>query len=90
MSLEAFPTVIENFDDDPTEIIEEKGAAGGIPIIEDVSQGNVRKTENKEILENPPEDNTSDEESVADDDDLDQVRRLRTLCINEWLTNEKT
>ena len=90
VSLEAFPTVIENFDDDPTEIIEEKGAAGGIPIIEDVSQDNVRKTENKEILENPPEDNTSDEESVADDDDLDQVRRLRTLCINEWLTNEKT
>ena len=40
--------MIENFDDDAKEIIEEKGAAGGIPIIEDVSQGNVRKTENRE------------------------------------------
>ena len=87
VNLEAFPKVIEDFDDDPTETIEEKGAAGGIPIIEDVSKGNIRNTE---VQENPPEDNTSDEESVADDDDLNQVRRLRTLYINEWLTNEKT
>ena len=90
VNLDAFPKVVENFDDDPAEVIEEKGAAGGIPIIEDVSQGNIRNTEDKEVSENPPEDDTSDEESLADDDDLDQVRRLRTLCINEWLTNEKT
>ena len=87
VNLEAFPRVIEDFDDDPTETIEEKGAAGGIPIIEDVSKGNIRNTE---AQDNPPEDNTSDEESVADDDDLNEVRRLRTLYINEWLTNEKT
>ena len=30
----------------------------------------------------------SDDESLADEDE-DQARRLRTMNINEWLTNEK-
>ena len=47
VNLDAFPKVVENFDDEPAEVIEEKGAAGGIPIIEDVSQGNIKETENK-------------------------------------------
>ena len=34
VNLEAFPKVIEDFDDDPTETIEEKGAAGSIEILE--------------------------------------------------------
>ena len=47
------------------------------------------ETDSTETTKNSPEDDTSDEVSLADDDEADQARRLRTMSINEWLTNEK-
>ena len=82
VNLDEIPKVIENFDDDTAEMREEKGAAGGIQIIGDNNQENSPETETTEITKNLPEDDTSDEESLADDDETDQVRRLRTMCIN--------
>ena len=51
--------------------------------------GNNQETNSTETMKNSPADDMSDEESLADDDEADQARRLRTMSINEWLTNEK-
>ena len=50
---------------------------------------NSPETDSTEVTKNSPGDDISDEESLADDDETDQVRRLRTMSIDEWLTNEK-
>ena len=88
--LKEIPEVGEDFDDDGTETREEKGAAGGIEIIEsNENENGPEAANNPETPNNSPLDDTSDEVSLADDDEADQARRLRTMSINEWLTNEK-
>ena len=90
VNLNEIPAVIEDFDDDATETREEKGAAGGIQIMENnENEDNPETANNPETPNNSPLDDTSDEVSLADDDEADQARRLRTMSINEWLTNEK-
>ena len=90
VDLSEIPAVIEDFDDDATETREEKGAAGGIEIMEtNENENNSEIANNPETTNNSPLDDTSDEVSLADDDEADQARRLRTMHINEWLTNEK-
>ena len=45
MNLDEIPKVIENFDDDTAEIREEKGAAGGIQLIEIITMKIVQRQE---------------------------------------------
>ena len=89
VDMDQIPKIIECCDDDTEDIQEEKGAAGGIPIM-DISD-NKRKQESQltEIAKDSPTDDTSDDESLCDEEEVGQARRLRNMNINEWLTDEK-
>ena len=89
VNMDDIPKVIENFDDDTADIQEEKGAAGGIQIMEVNDSGSNQETNSTETTKDSPADDISDDESLADEDEADQARRLRTMNVNEWLTNEK-
>ena len=47
------------------------------------------KIQNTEHSKDSPTDDTSDDESLFDEEEVGQARRLRTMNINEWLTDEK-
>ena len=51
--------------------------------------GSNQETNSTGTTKNSPADDMSDDESLADEDEADQARRLRTMNVNEWLTNEK-
>ena len=87
--MDKIPKIVECFDDDTTDIQEEKGAAGGIPIMGISDNGKNQETNDTEYSKVSSADDTSDDESLIDEDEDGQARRLRTMNINEWLTNEK-
>ena len=89
VDMDKIPKIVECFDDDTTDIQEEKGAAGGIPIMGISDNGKNQETNDTEYSKVSSADDTSDDESLIDEDEDGQARRLRTMNINEWLTNEK-
>ena len=89
VDMDKIPKIVECFDDDTTDIQEEKGTAGGIPIKGISDNEKNQEIHNTEYSTGSPADDTSDDESLFDEDEDGQARRLRTMNINEWLTNEK-
>ena len=93
VELADFPAVSEDSDNDmvsnTTGNDDEKGATGGIKaistnVIEDKAESNKKvRVANDNTLND-----TSDSLSSIDDDD-NEVRRLRTQHISEWLTDER-
>ena len=89
IDMDKIPKIVECFDDDTTDIQEEKGAAGGIPIMGVSDKETNQASNSTDTSEDSPENDVSDDESLIDEDEDSQARRLRTMNINEWLTNEK-
>ena len=89
VDMDRIPKIVECSDDDTKEIQEEKGDAGGIPIIEVSDRGTNQECNSTDTSEDSPANDVSDDESLIDEDEDSQARRLRTMNINEWLTNEK-
>ena len=86
------PTVSEDIDNDMTGSTtgtnDEKGAASCVKTITNMNENDSESTRKVRVANDNPADDTSDNvSSVADD--VSEVRRLRTLHINEWLTDEK-
>ena len=48
-----------------------------------------QEIQNSEHSKDSPTDDTSDDESLCDEEEVGQARRLRNMNINEWLTDEK-
>ena len=87
--MDQFPKVVEFRDDDTEDTQEEKGATGDVPI---PNLSDNKQNQNKQITEsikNSSTDETSDDESLCDEEEVGEARRLRNLNINEWLTDVK-
>ena len=89
VDMDQIPKVIEYCDDDTEDTQEEKGATGGVPVM---NLSDNKRNQNAQIIEsvkNSPTDETSDDESLCDEEEVGDARRLRNLNINEWLTDVK-
>ena len=89
VDMDKIPKIIECCDDDTEETQEEKGAAGGIPIMNISDNKRNQEIQITECAKDSPTDDTSDDESLCDEEEVGQARRLRNMNINEWLTDEK-
>ena len=83
VDMDQFPKVVESRDDDTEETQEEKGAAGGIPIMNISDNKRNQEIQLTESAKDSPTDNTSDDESLCDEEEVGQARRLRNMNINE-------
>ena len=89
VDMDKIPKIIECCDDDTEETQEEKGAAGGIPIMNISDNKSNQEIQLTESAKDSPTDDTSDDESLCDEEEVGQARRLRNMNINEWLTDVK-
>merc|ERR1711923_358533 len=89
VDMDQIPKVIECCDDDTEDTQEEKGAAGGVPIMNLSDNKRNQEIQFTESAKNSPTDETSDDESLCDDEEVGQARSLRNMNINEWLTDVK-
>ena len=89
VDMDQIPKVIEYCDDDTEDTQEEKGATGGVPVMNLSDNKRNQNTQIIESVKNSPTDETSDDESLCDEEEVGEARRLRNLNINEWLTDVK-
>ena len=78
------PKVIECCDDDTEDTQEEKGAAGGVPVKNISDNKRNQEIQFTEFAKDTHTDETSDDESLCDEEEVGQARRLRNMNINEW------
>ena len=82
--MDQIPKVIEYCDDGTEDTQEEKGATGGVPVMNLSDNKRNQDTQIIEGAKNSSTDETSNDESLCDEEEVGQARRLRNLNINEW------
>ena len=92
VELSDIPIESEDIDNETTDGMsvkdDEKGASGRVKIMPNAIESDSESLAKVKLANNNPEDNTSDNMSSITDDG-NEVRRLRSLHINEWLTDER-
>ena len=87
VDMDTLPKVIEFRDDDAEETLEEKGATGGVPISNSNDNSKSQNKQLTESTENSLTDDSSDDESPGDIEEIGKARRQRNQNISEWLTD---
>ena len=73
---------------DDMSVKDDEGASGRVKIIPNAIESDSESLAKVKLANDNPEDKTSDNMSSITDDN-NEVRRLRTSHINEWLTDEE-
>ena len=77
VDMDTLPKVIEFRDDDAEETLEEKGATGGVPISDSNDNSKSQNKQVTESTENSLTDDSSDDESPGDIDEIGKARSQR-------------